>query len=142
MKTFKTFLLLFSILLLGIKTSTAQESQNNIRVTVVNIPSDKGTIQVGLYDNKANFLNKTYRATNVKAKKGSVQVVFKNVPVGVYAISLYHDADNNKELNTLFGIPTESYGTSNNAKGMFGPPKWEDAKFRINNKEIVQSISL
>lgn len=141
MKTIKIVSLLFMVLLYT-KISTAQESEHIIKVTITNIASNNGTIQVGLYNNQNNFLHKTFTSTSINAKVGSTQVVFKNIPKGEYAISLYHDVDNNKELNTMLGIPTEPYGTSNNAKGIFGPPKWEDAKFTMTDKETVQSITL
>lgn len=142
MKTIKTLLLFAIVLAVNTKVSNAQESKNNIKITINNVHSSKGTLQVGLYNSAASFLGKTYRGISIKAKKGKVQVIFKNIPKGEYAVSLYHDVDNNKELNTIFGIPTEPYGTSNNAKGNFGPPKWEDAKFMVTQKETLQSITL
>lgn len=140
MKTLKFTIIL--LLMLCTKTGIAQESEHSLTVMITNIESDEGTIQVGLYNNKDNFLNKTYRSISTNAKTGNVQVIFKNVPKGEYAISLYHDADNNRELNTFLSIPTEPYGVSNNAKGRFVPPQWEDAKFTISDKTIVQSIKL
>lgn len=140
MKTLKFILLL--LLLLCAKTIIAQEPEHSLTVTISNIESNEGTIQVGLYNSKSSFLSTPYMSTGTQAKTGSVQVVFKNVPKGVYAISLYHDKDDNKELNTFFKIPTEPYGVSNNAKGKFGPPNWEEAKFSILDKDTTQSIQL
>ena len=97
---------------------------------------------VGMYNSESTFLNKTYKSARIKAQKGNLQVVFENIPKGMYAISLYHDTDTNEELNTFWGIPTEPYGISNNAKGMFGPPKWENAKFNVVNTITEQSIKL
>lgn len=140
MKTLKFITLL--LLLLSTKTTIAQEPEHSLTVTISNIESNEGTIQVGLYNSKSSFLSTPYISTSIQAKTGSVQVVLKNVPKGVYAISLYHDKDDNKELNTFFKIPTEPYGVSNNAKGKFGPPNWEEAKFSILDKDITQSIQL
>lgn len=140
MKTLKFITIL--LLLLCAKTTTAQEPEHSLTVTISNIESNKGTIQVGLYNSKSSFLNTPYRSTSIQAKTGSVQVIFKNVPKGVYAISLYHDKDNNNELNTFFKIPTEPYGISNNAKGKFGPPNWEEAKFSVLDKDTAQPIQL
>lgn len=140
MKTLKFTVIL--LLVLFIKTGIAQESKHSLTVIVTNIESNQGTIQVGLYNSKGNFLNTIYQSISTKAKTGSVEVIFKNVPKGEYAISLYHDTDENQRLNTFLRIPTEPYGVSNNAKGRFGPPKWEDARFSISDKAIVQSIKL
>ena len=141
MRTIKLTLLLLMIIAC-IKTSKAQESAHTVKVIISNITSNDGYIRVGLYNTASNFLTKTYKPTRIKAKTGSVEVYFINIPAGEYAISLYHDIDDNKRLNTLFKIPTEPYATSNNAKGIFGPPKWVDAKFYVKDTDLVQNISL
>ncbi|AXT60307.1 DUF2141 domain-containing protein [Aquimarina sp. AD10] len=140
MKT-RTLIFLLTVLV-SFQTITAQKSKSNIAVTITNIDSADGTIKVGLYKQKENFLKQPYKALSIKAKKGKVHVVFENIQQGEYAISLYHDEDDNQKLNTIIGIPTEPYGTSNNAKGKFGPPKWEDAKFTLSDKNVEQSIQL
>ena len=54
-----------------------------------------------------------------------------------------HDENGNGELDANFvGIPKEPWGFSNNAKGKFGPPKWEDVQFSIGEEAVVQAISL
>ncbi|MDY8137385.1 DUF2141 domain-containing protein [Aquimarina sp. 2201CG5-10] len=141
MKTIQSIcILVLTIIITTI--STAQESKHVIEVNITNIKSDTGTLQIGLYNNKESFLGKPYKSINVKAVKGKVQVYFDNVPEGEYGISLYHDKDGNKKINTFLGIPTEPYGTSNNAKGRFGPPKWEDAKFTLSDNKAIQNIKL
>ena len=141
MKTLK--ILFITVSILCAQLSIAQENTNSIKVTITNIDSSEGTIQVGLYDLGDHFLEKTYKSIAIKAKKGSVEVVFENIPNNTYAISLYHDEDDNKELNKLFGIiPTEPYGISNNAKESYSAPLWEKAKFKLENQNITQSISL
>ena len=58
--------------------------------------------------------------------------VIENLAFGKYAISAYHDANSNAELDTgLFGIPTEDYGFSNNARASFGAPDYADAEFEF-----------
>ncbi|WP_438712555.1 DUF2141 domain-containing protein [Aquimarina muelleri] len=141
MRTLK-FTTLLLLLLFAKTTILAQEQEHSLTVTISNIESNEGTIQVGLYNSKSSFLNIPYTSTSIQAKKGSLQIAFKNVPKGTYAVSLYHDKDNNKKLNTFFKIPTEPYGVSNNAKGKFGPPNWEEAKFSILDKNTSQSIQL
>ena len=38
----------------------------------------------------------------------------------------------------MFGIPSEDYGFSNNAKGTFGPPKYDDAKFNLIENKVIK----
>ncbi len=140
MKT--TFFALIILLLTFSASGFAQQNGQSINVVIDNIKSNDGTLKIGLYNSKEDFLKKPYKAISVKAKKEGVKVTFENIEEGEYAISLYHDEDDNQEMNTFFKIPTEPYGTSNNAKGRFGPPQWQDAVFIISGKNVTQQISL
>lgn len=110
---------------------------NSIEVSLTQFKSDAGKAKVGLYNEADKFLDVTYMSLDSEIKDGNAMVTFKNVPDGTYAISSYHDADNSGELNMFLGMfPTESYGCSNGARGYFGPPKWEDAKFEVKDGEV------
>ncbi|WP_271766074.1 DUF2141 domain-containing protein [Aquimarina algiphila] len=133
----------FLFVICSFNLGIAQELEGHtITVTINNIKSNEGTLRVGLYDAQESFLGKPFTSISAKAKVGKVTASFENIPNGTYAISLYHDEDNNQKLNTFLKIPTEPYGVSNNAKGRFGPPKWEDAKFKVTDRRVSQSISL
>lgn len=121
----------------------SQTEQTSITVTISNIDEVKGTLVIGLYDSEANFLKKTIKGKLEKVKSNVATVTFENVASGDYAISLFHDENDNKKLDTyLFGIPKEDYGCSNNAKGNMGPPKWKDAVFSVKDENITQNIKL
>jgi uncharacterized protein (DUF2141 family) len=40
-----------------------------------------------------------------------------------------------------FGMPTEPYAASNNARGEMGPPAWSDAAFEVSG-ETIQTITI
>jgi uncharacterized protein (DUF2141 family) len=85
------------------------------------------------------LLDKGFISKKSKINNQTADFSFTDLPEGEYAISCYHDEDDNGKMNMIMGmIPLEDYGTSNNAKGRFGPPKWEDAKFKVSNGEIVK----
>lgn len=57
---------------------------------------------------------------------------FENLPAGTYAVSTFHDKNNNSKLDTgIFGAPTEKYGFSNNASKPFSPPDFSQAAFKL-----------
>jgi uncharacterized protein (DUF2141 family) len=57
------------------------------------------------------------------------------------AIAAYHDENANGELDrNALGIPSERYGFTNNARGITGPPSFEDAVVEIGDKPIEISI--
>ena len=120
----------------------AQET-GSLTVTVSNIKTQEGVIMVGLYKDENTFLEKVFKTQKTEANSDSVTLTFDHIPAGEYGISLFHDKDENGKLNTNFiGIPSEPYAFSNNAKGMFGPAKWEDVKFSVIDKETIQNIKL
>ncbi|MFD2561503.1 DUF2141 domain-containing protein [Aquimarina rubra] len=124
-------------------TVQAQSDENTIQIQISNIKSSEGTIKIGLYKGEDTFYKTVFKSVKAQSKKGELNVFFKNIPAGDYAISLYHDKNDNGILDrNMFKIPKEPYGTSNNAKGSFGPPSWEDAKFTVKDTDVVQSIKL
>ncbi len=138
---------LIKIIFVFIISSSAVLAQDNsgstITVNVSNLKNNDGKVHVGLYNTKESFLGKQYKGEISKIDNKTCSVVFADIPKGTYAISLYHDENNNNKMDTrMFGIPKEDYGCSNNAKGFMGPPKWEDAKFQVNNEAITQDIKL
>ncbi|TYA84254.1 DUF2141 domain-containing protein [Seonamhaeicola marinus] len=136
--------IIFSVILSTTSSAFAQSSTgNDLTIKVSGIDSNDGKIFIGLYNSEDSFLNKTFKRAVSKIENNQCAVVLKDIPEGVYAISVFHDEnDNNKMDKGMFGIPKEDYGCSNDATGFMGPPKWEDAKFEIKGKSISQHIKL
>lgn len=127
-----------------IAVGNAQEVKTfDITVVVKNAENDNGQMFFGLHDNENDFLKKEIRGDIKKITDGTSTITFKNVPVGTYAVSVFHDENDNGKLDTnSFGIPNEDYGCSNNAKGFMGPPKWENAKFELKdgNQNLIINL--
>lgn len=135
---------LLPALFLFLAGSFLLNAQTQIEVEVTNFKSNKGVAYIGLYESENTFLNKALQGEKLMIKNNKVVCTFKDIPPGTYAISVFHDEDENGELTTNFmGIPKESYAASNNAASRLGPPKWQDARFRVNAGETVyQKIEL
>jgi uncharacterized protein (DUF2141 family) len=120
------------------------EAQDNFTITVKveGANSNDGKIFIALYNTESGFLEKSYKGEISAITNKSCTVLFKDIPKGVYAVSLFHDENDNGKMDTnIFGIPKEDYGCSNGATGFMGPPKWDDAKFELNkNKSITISL--
>lgn len=131
--------LIAAFIILASTTIVAQDAKVDLKVKITGIKNNNGKIMVGLYDSEGNFLKKTFQSKSTIIKGNSAYVVFENLNKGEYAISLYHDENNNDKLDTnFFGIPKEDYVTSNNAKGFMGPPKYADAKFNLQQSKELQ----
>ncbi len=133
----KNAVLLITVLFFGVNIF-AQNGQVDVTVKGINVKKG-GIVKIGLYK-KDGFpeLGKELIGENVKVTKSEIEVSFKDVPVGIYAIAIIQDKNSDGEHNTnLFGAPTEPYGFSNNVYGRFGPPDFEDVSFEVKNGEKV-----
>ncbi|MBR98841.1 MAG: hypothetical protein CMC57_02590 [Flavobacteriaceae bacterium] len=84
-------------------------------------------------ENKINVIAKLVEDVKIDVFKKSIYL-----PVGVYAVSFYIDSNNNQKLDYNFlGVPTEQFGFSNNAMGLFGSPSFDQASFRIDKESKI-----
>ncbi len=106
------------------------EEPPGIRIRVTGLRSGDGRLVCGLFV-EANWL----RAGAVPGEGGEIEdgvasCWFGDVEPGTYAISTFHDEDDDGRLDTGFmRIPKEGTAASNNAYRKFGPPRYRDARF-------------
>ena len=77
----------------------------------------------------------------VPATEGAT-LSFGPVAPGRYAISLFHDENGNRRLDKHLMIPREGYGFSRNAPVRFGPPRFAEAAFAVENGPARQAIRM
>jgi uncharacterized protein (DUF2141 family) len=120
-------------------TGLIMQGQNTIEVSISGFDNNDGNALIAVYDSEENFLKKRLLGEMAEIKNKEAKVSFSDVPDGVYAISVFHDEDNNGKLNMVLGFyPSEATGASNNAPANFGPPKWKNAKFEVKNGQVVK----
>ncbi len=132
------------ILITAIAVTTMVSAQKvNLEVAMSGFENNDGKVYVGLYKSEETFLKKEFRGVISKINNKTASVKFANLKPGEYAISVFHDENNNGKMDSNFmGIPKEAYGTSNDAKGFMGPPKYKDAKFMVTaNKKITIKLN-
>jgi len=134
MKKYNLLLVFFLLSLISVYS----QKKHTLTIIFSGMKSNKGVVFVGLHNEEATFLKERFREGVVNVSNKEAVVIFENLPEGEYAVSAFHDENDNKELDTNFiGIPKEPIGISNDAKGFMGPPKYDDAKFLVSeNKEI------
>ena len=77
------------------------------------------------------------------AQAGTVRFVVQDLAPGRYALSAFHDENDNGELDTnLLGVPSEGYGFGNEASAAFGPPSFEAAAVDVNAASSVTALTL
>lgn len=125
---YKLFLFLFCLLVFKIDTFA---QTTTLEVEIKGFEKKEGKIWVALYRTSETFLtDNLYQGIQEDVSDGVMKVVFENLEAGEYAISCFHDENNNGQLDTnMFGIPAEPYGFSNNPRLLFSAPKFDQAKF-------------
>lgn len=110
----------------------------NITVSITGVRHMKGTVLAGLYNSKTGYkahtaLQNVTAGVDGETLSRPLILSFKHIPSGEYAIRVFHDVNDNGTLDVNgYGMPTEPYAFSNNAKGMMGPAKWSKAKFSVS----------
>ena len=124
-------------------------SKAEILTVEVTSEYEDGTVLLAVY-NKEEYFGKTKANQKTDPKhillgaKGLIsnykgKVTF-DLPYGKYVVAGIHDLDDNGVLTGNFlGMPKEPFGFSNNKRGNFGPPKWDDVliEFNANNQKIL-----
>ena len=98
-------------------------------------------LHIGLYDNEYNFKHKSGAIDSIILipTTSIVKLLFKDVPIGNYAIATFQDLNNNGKLDVKkFKIPTEPIGISNYPIGNSKlPPTFNKAKFKITGDTLI-----
>jgi len=124
---------------------SAEQVSGRIVVTIVGFESDAGQAMVALWDDPDHFPTGENHVAALRAviTDGTAQIEFADVAAGEYALSVFHDENGNGELDTGFmGIPKEPIGASNDARGRFGPPKFDDARFQVDDGVVELTVNL
>lgn len=116
------------------------QSTADLNVQISNIKNQNGLVQLGLYNDASKFpkVGETYKMVRVRTKGDEKLYTFKNLPVGKYALAIYHDENANKICDTnFFGIPKEAYAFSNGIRPRFSAPSFQSCSFLVNSDKSV-----
>jgi uncharacterized protein (DUF2141 family) len=130
----------------GGRVQTQQPPENLIHVEIGGLRNDKGQVLCAIYSSADGFPkngDKALAHANSPISHAHAVCEFPGLNTGTYAISVFHDENSNGKLDTNFmGIPREGVGASNNAKGHFGPPKFDAAAFRFSGSRLELKIAV
>lgn len=118
-----------------------EKKTHQVDVVINNISSDNGNVYFALYDSESNFNSrKPSKVGKSEIIDGVAKVSFSNLEPNIYAITCYHDANNNGKMDfEVNGMPIEDYGMTNNVM-TYGPPQYSDGKFELSNKDLTFEI--
>jgi uncharacterized protein (DUF2141 family) len=128
-------LFLISLLLIA----PQQGEHPRLTVSISGLKPLKGDLYISLHNRPEYFqvADSALMKKKITVNKETESVVFDNVPMGKYAIAIYHDENLNGilDLNEM-GIPKEGYGFSTKNKVM-GRPKFEQAAFELSGNDTI-----
>jgi uncharacterized protein (DUF2141 family) len=125
--------------------SPASAAASSLTVNLSGVRSQKGNIVVCLWQTQAkNFplcsKAAAFQSSTVKANGSSVAATFQNVPSGEYAITAFHDENQDGKLNRgMMGNPKEGIAISNVTfdKSRREKPSFDQAKFTVNGAKTM-----
>ncbi|MEE9360963.1 MAG: DUF2141 domain-containing protein [Cellulophaga sp.] len=138
----KTLSYILGFMLLSLTTYAQEKDGINITITIDNVLNDNGKVLLSLHSSDTFMKGKGIKSLESTIIDGKINVTFKNVAQGEYAILVLHDENENNQMDfESNGMPKESYGMSGNIMTM-GPPTFADAKFHVTNENITLNIRL
>lgn len=122
------------------------DQHSTIHVIANGLEHTQGQVLVALFATPEGFPSDTEQAIQrgvAHMDSTTATFTFEPVPQGEYAVSVLHDEDGDGKMKTaMFGMPAEGWGVSNDAKGRFGPPKFEDATFAAQQDTVTVVLKL
>ncbi len=136
---------LMLLLIFGTPVQAKEPPGGHLVIRINGFANDTGKAMLALINSVGQYEARKgeedpYRGVNLSIKNGRASYRFENIPYGEYAVKVFHDENTNGKLDTnFFGIPKESYGFSNNVRGV-GVPDYEEAKFDFSEKQSEITI--
>jgi uncharacterized protein (DUF2141 family) len=112
----------------------------DVVVSVSGVPNASGSVGCGLFSGERGFPmdNSAAQMVWLPADPKGVSCVFADVAPGPYAVSVLHDRNGNRKVNTNFvGMPKEAWGVSNNVRPTLRPPRFDEAAFKVETGRAV-----
>lgn len=121
---------------------TGANAQSKVIAEISNFRNDKGVCRACLFNSAASFKGESgqpFGCQTVTVKNRNAQATFQNVPVGNYALFVFHDENSNNKIDKNFlGIPKEGYGASKNKLPFAGAPTFSDNRFTVENNSTIK----
>ncbi|MEM8969394.1 MAG: DUF2141 domain-containing protein [Bacteroidota bacterium] len=100
-----------------LQSLTLQSEDYELTIQVTGLKSSEGQVQIAIFNSAESFLEEPVQNSQIKLNGQKVVETTFTLPEGQYAVAVYHDENENGELDKNFlGTPTEAYGFSNDTR--------------------------
>ncbi len=144
MTRFRNLIVAIALTVPAIATASP-EAPASLELAFNGIESQQGMIMVAIFASEDAYNGKgaPAKVTGVPATAASVKTMVDGLPAGRYAAKIFHDVDGDGQMGVNpFGMPTEPFAFSNDAKGEMGPASWAAAAFDVKAGANTHAISI
>jgi uncharacterized protein (DUF2141 family) len=117
-----------------------------LHVRIERLRNDRGDLHLCLTRNEAHFPDCAGDPGAVKhtvpASAASEAIRVPGLTKGTWSLSVFHDENRNRRLDTMLGIPREGFGFSRNPAIRFGPPRFAQVSFDIGPGVSFQTVRM
>ena len=123
---------------------SAKAPPGTLEVEIQNLRNARGMIHACLTSNIAFFPDCSADPASLKhsATAGDPEITFAGFAPGRYALTIIHDENANRKLDTFLGIPREGFGFSRNPKVRFGAPKFRQVDIELGSGLARQTVRM
>lgn len=137
----------FVAVLAATSSPAAFAAELTVNISGVAVAAGKpGEIGCSLYADPKGFPMDSSAAQNqwLPADPKGVTCRFPALADGSYAVSVAHDVNGNRKVDTNFlGIPSEAWGVSRNARPSLRAPRFDEAAFKVvDGKDLAIDIKV
>lgn len=117
----------------------SNHSGSTLTIQIDGLKNKNGYVAVALFDQYGDFPEGDGVQTQyVDVNGSSMEVVFKDIEPGEYAVAILHDENGNEEMDyNEYEMPLEGFAFSNNAVGQSGPPSFGEASFTVSEDKVI-----
>ncbi len=131
----------FSLLLL-LNISQSQPDFGTIELVISETSSDEGVIQLLIFDQEKGWpetLDNAWKVVTLPIENGEARKTISKVPAGNYAVTVFHDHDENGVIRkNKIGYPVDNFGFSNNPSLFFGVPSFEKCSRAVTTGKVTR----
>ena len=135
--------MLFLLLTLSLASFSNPQKKHRLTIEIKGIAKSTGKIHLAVFRKTDTFPDVTseVKTWSISAKIPTTEISME-LPPDTYAIAVFHDANNSGKMDkNIFGMPTEVYGFSNDARENFSAPSFRKASFHLKS-DAEMSIRL
>ena len=122
--------------------NSTKNPNTQIELEISSFNNLEGVLALAVFNNSYSFEsgNGAYLDSTISIVNSEMTILLNDINTGTYAISVFHDADNNGDI-TLGGflnlIPQEGFGFSNNPKIGMSQPNYSECTFTIEKDDTL-----